>query len=144
MSGRNASITAASHSSAASTARATFRARSRTRPPSARAASNPRWRGDGGKNTKPTASAPASSAASTDSGVFRPQILIRRGMTRSYIVSSRNLYFLKQPVERRGQELGIITSHVVDNLLVDLPVLMHENVSHAPYPRPGYLRCLLR
>ena len=36
--------------------------------PSARAASSPRWRGDGGKNTKPTMSAPASSAASSASG----------------------------------------------------------------------------
>src|SRR5262252_4946742 len=83
MSGRSASISAASHSSEALTASATFRARSRTRPPSARAASKPRWRGDGGKNTKPTASAPASSAASSASGVLRPQILINKGIKSS-------------------------------------------------------------
>ena len=64
----------------ASTESATLRARPRTRSPSTRAASKPIWRGDGGKNTKPTMSAPASSAASSASGVVRPQILISTGM----------------------------------------------------------------
>ena len=39
-------------------------------------ASSPRLRGLGAKNTKPTRSAPESSATSSASGVFRPQILI--------------------------------------------------------------------
>jgi hypothetical protein len=33
------------------------------------------WRGEGGKNTKPTISAPVLIAASTASGVDKPQIL---------------------------------------------------------------------
>src|SRR3954468_15212651 len=80
MSGFSASTTRSSSASVASTDSATFFARPFTRSPRVRAASMPRLRGDGGKNTKPTISAPASSAASSASGVFRPQILTKRGM----------------------------------------------------------------
>ena len=55
---------------------------SRARAPARRARApprTPRLRGDGGKNTKPTMSAPASSATSSASGVFRPQILTVNG-----------------------------------------------------------------
>ena len=76
----SASTMRSSSASLASTDSATFLARPFTRSPSARAASTPRLRGDGGKNTKPTMSAPASSATSSASGVFRPQILTRRDM----------------------------------------------------------------
>src|SRR5580704_4243873 len=75
-SGFKAAMHDLSSSSLASTETATLRARFLTRSPSVRAASKPTWRGDGGKNTNPTRSAPASSAASRAVGVFRPQILI--------------------------------------------------------------------
>ena len=55
--------------------RAPLLAHARHAPASACAVSKPTWRGDGGKNTKPTMSAPASSATSSASGVERPQIL---------------------------------------------------------------------
>ena len=69
---------ASNSASSASTVSATLAARARTRAPSARAASGARLRGDGAKNTKPTRSAPPSSAASSASGVDRPQILTSR------------------------------------------------------------------
>src|SRR5580693_9854491 len=65
---------ALSKPSSASTVRAIFCARARTRRLRAVAVSNARCRGDGAKNTNPTMSAPASSAASSASGVERPQI----------------------------------------------------------------------
>src|SRR3954470_14886364 len=80
MSGFSASTTRSSSPMVASTDSATFWARPFTRSPKARAASTPRSRGDGGKNTKPTMSAPASRAASSVSGVFKPQILTKTGM----------------------------------------------------------------
>ena len=80
MSGLSASTMPASVSSLASTVSATLPARPCTRCPSARAASSARLRGLGGKNTKPTMSAPDSSATSSASGVFRPQILTINGM----------------------------------------------------------------
>jgi len=51
-----------------------------TRRPRARAASSEILRGLGGKNTKPTTSAPAASATSRVSGVERPQILTKTDM----------------------------------------------------------------
>src|SRR6185312_6645549 len=45
----------------------------------ARATPTLTWRGDGGKNTKPTISAPASNAAPSASDVRRPQILTTSG-----------------------------------------------------------------
>src|SRR5262245_29579224 len=78
--GFSAAILAASSSSPASTESATLIASPRTRAPSARAASTSTWRGEAAKKTKPTMSAPASSAASSASGVVRPQILITTGM----------------------------------------------------------------
>src|SRR5271170_692482 len=74
MSGCNDSTRALSSASPASTETATFFALPRTRAPSVRAVSKEMLRGDGGKKTKPTISAPASSATSSDSGVERPQI----------------------------------------------------------------------
>src|SRR3954471_11045646 len=76
-SGLRASMLAASSSSLASTESATFCALPRTRSPSAWAISKLTCRGEAGKKTKPTRSAPAASATSSASGVFRPQILIR-------------------------------------------------------------------
>ena len=55
-------------------------ARRRACLPSSRAISRLRCRGEGGKNTKPTMSAPASSATSSVSRVDRPQILTIRDM----------------------------------------------------------------
>src|SRR5712691_6956936 len=115
-SGLSASMIAASWSSPASTESATLSALPRTRSPSTRAASKPTLRGEGGKNTKPTMSAPASSATSRASGVFRPQILIKTGMRRFYIGtdglsrSSRRLRLEENGSRRRGRdgELGRI------------------------------------
>ena len=83
--GASASMLAASSSSLASTESATFCALPRTRSPSARAASTPTWRGEGAKKTKPTRSAPASSATSSACDVFRPQILTRTDMARDLL-----------------------------------------------------------
>src|SRR5664280_3068889 len=80
MSGFSVLTMAPSVSSSASTVSATLPARPLTRSPSARAAGSPRWRGLGAKNTKPTRSAPDSSATSSVSGVFNPQILTISGM----------------------------------------------------------------
>src|SRR5476649_2146183 len=71
---------ALSAASSASTVSATLPARPLTRSPSRRAAGSPRWRGLGAKNTKPTRSAPDSSATSSASGVFSQQILTISGM----------------------------------------------------------------
>src|SRR5262249_22301331 len=79
-SGPSASMLAAISASSASTDSATLRARPRIRPPRARAVAASTWRGGGGKNTQPTISARAWSATSSASGVFRPQILITKGM----------------------------------------------------------------
>src|SRR3954465_9169830 len=83
MSGRKVSTMFSSVASSASTVSATFTARPLACLPSSRACSSDRWRGDGGKNTKPTMSAPASSAASSVSRVDRPQILTSRDMVPS-------------------------------------------------------------
>src|SRR5471032_2583193 len=88
MSGLSAATMASSVSSLASTVSATLPARPCARAPKARAASSPRLRGLGAKNTKPTRSAPDSSAASSASGVFRPQILIDKGMIRRVLPPS--------------------------------------------------------
>ena len=74
-SGSNASTMRLSASSSASTVSATIFARPRALCPSARACPQSTWRGLFGKNTKPTMSAPASSAASRVAAVERPQIL---------------------------------------------------------------------
>src|SRR3954452_11340173 len=81
MSGLSASTICSSNASSASTTSATLLALARTRPPSARACANEMFRGLGGKNTKPTISAPASSATSSVPGVERPQILTTGDMT---------------------------------------------------------------
>src|ERR1035437_3019514 len=80
MSGCSASMRLASVASSASTVSATFDARPFARLPSSRAIPRLRCRGDGGKNTNPTMSAPASSATSSVSRVDRPQILTIRDM----------------------------------------------------------------
>src|SRR5712672_2559176 len=82
ISGRKAATMLPSVKSSASTVSATLTERRLTRPPRSRAVSRLRCRGDGGKNTKPTMSAPASSAASSVSRVDRPQILTIRDMFR--------------------------------------------------------------
>src|SRR6478735_1658059 len=69
--------------SSASTVSATLVARPFAARPSSRARSSDRCRGDGGKNTKPTMSAPDSSATSSVSRVDRPQILTSRDMVPS-------------------------------------------------------------
>src|SRR5882757_3229446 len=80
ISGASASTILASVASSASTVSATLTARPLACLPSSRPISRLRWRGEGGKNTKPTVSAPASSATSSVSGVDRPQILTIRDM----------------------------------------------------------------
>ncbi len=80
ISGCSASTMLASVASSASTVSATLVARRLTCLPRSRAVSRPRCRGDGGKNTNPTMSAPASSATSSVSRVDRPQILTIRDM----------------------------------------------------------------
>src|SRR5712672_3603748 len=82
ISGASASTMLASMASSASTVSATFTARPLACLPSSRPISRLRWRGEGGKNTKPTMSAPASSATSSVSRVDRPQILTIRDMFR--------------------------------------------------------------
>src|SRR3954447_13655393 len=77
MSGCSASTMLVSIVSPASTVSATFLARPFTRAESSRAVWNEMFRGLEGKNTKPTASAPASSATSSVSGVESPQILTK-------------------------------------------------------------------
>src|SRR5579863_2803200 len=84
ISGCRASTMPASVASSASTVRATFEARRLTCLPRSRAVARPRWRGDGGKKTKPTMSAPASSATSSVSRVERPQILTIRDMSQRH------------------------------------------------------------
>src|SRR5215831_994385 len=71
---------AASHSSSASTDSATLRARPFTRAANTRAPAKSTWRGEGGKNTNPTISAPACRETSSASRVRRPQILMVRLM----------------------------------------------------------------
>ena len=80
ISGCSASTILASVASSASTVSATFVARPLACLPSSRAVSRLRCRGEGGKNTNPTMSAPASSATSSVSRVDRPQILTIRDM----------------------------------------------------------------
>ena len=87
-SGRSVSTMFSSVASSASTVSATLVARPLACLPSSRAVSRLRWRGDGGKNTKPTMSAPASSATSSVSRVDRPQILTSRGMVSRERISS--------------------------------------------------------
>ena len=79
-SGRRVSTIFSSVASSASTVSATLAARPLACLPSSRAVSRLRCRGDGGKNTKPTMSAPAPSATSSVSRVDRPQILTSRDM----------------------------------------------------------------
>ena len=74
-SGDEASTMRLSVSSSASTLSATIFARPRACRPSARAVAQSIWRGLLEKNTNPTMSAPASSAASRVAAVERPQIL---------------------------------------------------------------------
>ena len=84
--------------SSASTVRTTFRARPATRRLSRAAASKATCRGLLSKNTKPTMSAPAASAASRLASVDRPQIL-----TRSFITSSRrHMSAASDPVRANG------------------------------------------
>ena len=78
---------AASHRRHRPSARPCRRGRAPARPARARP-SSARLRGLGGKNTKPTMSAPASSAASSASGVFRPQILTIRAIVRRVLPPS--------------------------------------------------------
>src|SRR5262245_15630411 len=106
MSGLSAAMLAASSSSSASTESATLIALPRTRTPSARAASKSTWRGEAAKNTKPTMSAPASSAASSASGVVRPQILITTGMDAEllqarFYIGAGDLSRLSSPLMRK-------------------------------------------
>ena len=102
ISGRRASTSAAKTSSVASTVSDTFNARPATRAPSALAVSRPMFRGLGGKNTKPTMSAPASSAASRDSGVESPQILTREEVMPSEIEAIRRECRFQRSADRAG------------------------------------------
>src|SRR5262245_14817118 len=134
MSGFSASIAAASATSLASTDSATFLARPLTRSPSMRAASSPRFRGDGGKNTKPTMSAPASSAASRASGVFNPQILTRSAMVAGVLA---RLWSTFQPLAAGWKGLAGQASHSGDfwrhaeDVAPEPPVFL---VREAPHP----------
>src|SRR5438128_997629 len=98
MSGCSASIMFSKVASSASTVSATFTARPLAWRPSSRAVSSARCRGDGGKNTKPTMSAPASSATSSVSRVDRPQILTSRDMV---------------PSDRKRLKFGRLTGRVL-------------------------------
>ena len=77
-SGCSASTIAPRVASSASTVSATMRALPSTRATSRRATPGSTWRGLRGKTTKPTMSAPASSAASSVTGSVRPQIFTMR------------------------------------------------------------------
>src|SRR6185295_3269564 len=76
--------------SSASTVTATFSARPFTWFPSSRAAWSDTLRGLRAKNMKPTMSAPASSAASSVSGVERPQILTKTDMAGGVLARFRD------------------------------------------------------
>src|SRR6185437_2844139 len=104
MSGLSASMIAVNASSLASTVSATLPARPCTRLPSARAASSARWRGLGGKNTKPTKAAPESSATSSACGVDRPQILTNRDIVGGVLPPSPS-HRKAEPLRRRRRDL---------------------------------------
>src|SRR3954465_13321294 len=116
MSGFNASMIFSNSASSASTVSATLRALPFTRAPNTRACSNERLRGLGGKNTNPTASAPASSATSRVSGVESPQIFtsvviagrVLHGWRRfvSPYASFRSRRYVERPPERARKLSG--------------------------------------
>src|SRR2546423_10004716 len=126
--------------------------------PSSRTVSSARCRGEGGKNTKPTMSAPAVSATSSVSRVDRPQILTSRDMVpwtakvlksgrltgrvlqrRALLVSPGgpvNTALRKRRIAllagRLGAQIGQLGPH-----LAGLGLMLASGAAPAPLPEPG-------
>ncbi len=115
----------ASRASSASTVSATFSARPFTRAESSRAVWNEMLRGLGGKNTKPTMSAPASSATSSVSGVESPQILT------SVVIAGRVLARISDGSNPSGYATERHTSIAAARSSTDAPTDLNSVISLA-------------